>query len=165
MSIQCTTHKGLVVVAGPLHNQWRQARETQLQELESSLEQLSREIGQTLTQILSLLFDFQRAKSRLRYNQSLLACSTMVQYNRYQYSYSVQLPPCVCLSDMVGLVTLTMKPTTMETGCIQDVDYHAPDFRQYGSSDQPIPSGRLVGTRTVSVAICNIPVPETRFTR
>lgn len=43
---KCTTHKGLVVVAGPLRNQWRQARETQLQELESSLEQLSREIGQ-----------------------------------------------------------------------------------------------------------------------
>jgi hypothetical protein len=43
---QCTTHKGLVVVAGPLRNQWRQARETQLQELESSLEQLSRETGQ-----------------------------------------------------------------------------------------------------------------------
>jgi hypothetical protein len=46
LSIQCTTHKGLVVVAGPLRDQWRQARETQLQELESSLEQLSREIGQ-----------------------------------------------------------------------------------------------------------------------
>jgi transposase len=46
LSIQCTTHKGWVVVAGPLRNQWRQARETQLQELESSLEQLSREIGQ-----------------------------------------------------------------------------------------------------------------------
>jgi hypothetical protein len=43
---KCTTHKGLVVVAGPLRDQWRQARETQLQELESSLEQLSREIGQ-----------------------------------------------------------------------------------------------------------------------
>lgn len=43
---ECTTHKGLVVVAGPLRDQWRQAQETQLQELESSLGQLSREIGQ-----------------------------------------------------------------------------------------------------------------------
>ena len=42
---ECTTHKGLVVVAGPLRDQWRQARETQLQELESSLRQLRREIG------------------------------------------------------------------------------------------------------------------------
>ena len=43
---QCTTHKGLVVVAGPLRDQWRQARETQLQALESALEQFSCEIGQ-----------------------------------------------------------------------------------------------------------------------
>ena len=43
---QCTTHKGLVVVAGPLRDQWRQARKAQLQALEFSLEQLSREIGQ-----------------------------------------------------------------------------------------------------------------------
>jgi hypothetical protein len=33
-------------VAGPLRDQWRQARETQLQALESALEELSREIGQ-----------------------------------------------------------------------------------------------------------------------
>lgn len=41
-----TTHKGLVVVAGPLRNQLREARLTQLVEVEAALEQVRSEIGQ-----------------------------------------------------------------------------------------------------------------------
>ncbi len=43
---QSTTHKGLVVVAGPLRNQLRAARLTQLVEVEAALEQVRSEIGQ-----------------------------------------------------------------------------------------------------------------------
>ncbi len=41
-----TTHKGLVVVAGPLRNQLRAARLTQLAQVEAALEQVRSEIGQ-----------------------------------------------------------------------------------------------------------------------
>lgn len=41
-----TTHKGLVVVAGPLRNQLREARLTQLVEVEAALKQVRSEIGQ-----------------------------------------------------------------------------------------------------------------------
>lgn len=40
------THKGLVVVAGPLRDQFRLARQTQLQELEAALTQVRETLGQ-----------------------------------------------------------------------------------------------------------------------
>lgn len=43
---QTVTHRGLVVLAGPLRDQFRQARQTQLQDLEKQLSQVRATIGQ-----------------------------------------------------------------------------------------------------------------------
>ena len=61
---QTVTHKGLVVLAGPLRDQLRQARQNQLQELEYQLAQVRADIGQPRLRSLKALQ--RRVNARLR---------------------------------------------------------------------------------------------------
>lgn len=58
------THKGLVVVAGPLRDQFRLARKTQLQELDKELAQVRNDIGQP--RLCTLKAVERRVNARLR---------------------------------------------------------------------------------------------------
>jgi transposase len=61
---QTVTHKGLVVLAGPLRDQLRQARQTQLQDLEDQLSQVCADIGQPRLRSFKALQ--RRVNARLR---------------------------------------------------------------------------------------------------
>jgi transposase len=61
---QTVTHKGLVVLAGPLRDQLRQARQAQLQDLLRQLSQVQADIGQPRLRTLKALQ--RRVKARLR---------------------------------------------------------------------------------------------------
>jgi transposase len=61
---QTVTHKGLVVLAGPLRDQLRQARQSQLQDLLRQLSQVRADIGQPRLRTLKALQ--RRVKARLR---------------------------------------------------------------------------------------------------
>jgi len=58
------THRGLVVLAGPLRDQLRQARQTQLQDLQEQLSQVRSDIGQPRLRTHTALQ--RRVKARLR---------------------------------------------------------------------------------------------------
>lgn len=60
---QTVTHRGLVILAGPLRDQFRQARQTQLQDLEKQLSQVRADIGQPRLRSLKALQ--RRVNSRL----------------------------------------------------------------------------------------------------
>jgi hypothetical protein len=61
---QSVTHKGLVVLAGPLRDQLRQARQVQLQDLQAQLSQVRADIGQPRLRTLKALQ--RRVNARLR---------------------------------------------------------------------------------------------------
>ena len=58
------THKGLVVLAGPLRDQWRQNRQKQLQDLQKELAQVRSDIGQP--RLRSIKAVQRRVNSKLR---------------------------------------------------------------------------------------------------
>ena len=64
MKVRTVTHRGLVVLAGPLRDQLRQARQHQLQALQEQLAQVRADIGQPRLCTLKALQ--RRVNSRLR---------------------------------------------------------------------------------------------------
>ncbi len=72
------THKGLVVLAGPLRDQWRQKRRQRLQALEAELAQVRADIGQP--RLRSVKTVQRRANSKLR-NSNV---GNFMQVNAYE---------------------------------------------------------------------------------
>ena len=61
---QSVIHKGLVVLAGPLRDQWRQTRHTQLAQLDAQLTALSQKLGQPRMRTLKMVQ--RRVNARLK---------------------------------------------------------------------------------------------------